>query len=471
MKCFPATARIVGFRVLLVLMMSVLMAPSFAEVDGFTSKEQGKLFTLQGSNTIGAHLAPEWAKSYLSAKGAENVVIEPLLRDNEYRVKGQNINHEVYIDIHAHGSSTGFKGLKSNQADLAMSSRRIKKSEFTRLKGFGDMTAFNAEHIVAIDGLAVIVHPSNPVTQLSVDQVAKIFSGKIHNWKAVGGPDKAITLYSRDSNSGTFDTFKSLVLQKKYTLSGRAARFASNDDLSDRVSQDEGAIGFVGLASVRNARPLAINDNNTTPLLPETVFVATEDYPLSRRLFMYSPPNTHNTYVSEFIAFAQSRAGQSIVEYIGFISQNPKSLSVKIDSGPDEYQELSRVAERLSINFRFKRGQADLDNKALQDIERLVSYLRIHHSRDLLVQLVGFSNVESTESRAVVLSRLRASAVRLALSRYDIRTQSIIGFGDDMRVASDQGRSAVKNDRVEVWVISSDKASELEANAKTLAAH
>ena len=464
-----------GFHIFLLLILSTFTSSSFATTEVFTSKDRGQLFTIQGSNTIGAHLAPEWAKAYLGAKGAKNVVIEPLLKTNEYRVSGRNIHHTVYIDIHAHGSSTGFKGLQSSQADLAMSSRRIKNTELSSLEHFGDMQAFNAEHIVAIDGLAVIVHPANPIFQLSVDQVAKIFSGQIRNWQALGGSNKAITLYSRDSNSGTFDTFKSLVLQKKYTLSGQAERFESNDHLSDRVSQDEGAIGFVGLASVRNARALAISDTNTLALLPETVFVATEDYPLSRRLFLYSPSNINHPYVSEFIKFAQSQAGQRIVEHIGFISQNPRSLNVEINTGPNEYQALSRIAERLSINFRFKRGQADLDNKALQDIERLASYLNTHHLRHMIVQLVGFSNVESTESRAVVLSRLRASAVRLALSRYGIKTQSIIGFGDDMPVANEQGSSALKNDRVEVWVIPLGKPLKFEGGAgkigRSLAIH
>ena len=170
----------------------------------FERNQEGLLFTLQGSNTVGAHLAPAWVKSFLEAKGAKGVFVENLPHVNEYRIKGRNGTRMVFVDVHAHGSSTGFKGLKSGQADIALSSRSIKAKEVYELKTLGEMQGANAEHVVAIDGLAVIVHPSNALAQLPVNIIGQIFGGRINNWKALGGPDRAINIYARDDQSGVF---------------------------------------------------------------------------------------------------------------------------------------------------------------------------------------------------------------------------------------------------------------------------
>ncbi|TVZ38057.1 phosphate transport system substrate-binding protein [Alteromonadaceae bacterium 2753L.S.0a.02] len=444
--------RIVFF--ILCFPLSVLQSSAVSALEKFNPETEGKLFTLQGSNTVGARLAPTWAERWLAAKGATGVHIEPLANENEYRVMGRNGLRPVYVDIHAHGSTTGFKGLLAKTADIAMASRPIKMQEVEALKkDNGDMLSFSAEHVVAIDGLAVIVHPSNRISSLSVGHIQKIFSGQIKNWIEIGGPNRPIHVYARDDKSGTYDTFKSLVLKKTHKLIGNAKRFESNDELSDTVSSDASGIGFVGLASVRSSKALAISEDRTKPLLPKTIHVATEDYPLSRRLFMYTPEVVENNFIKEFITFAHSDAGQAVVEEIGFISQNPVSLKVADLIGPNEYQQLSDYAERLSVNFRFQPGQADLDNKALHDVLRLVKYVNESNAGSpVQIQLVGFSNTEESETRADVLSKLRASAVKIELFRYGLNTAPIMGFGSEILVANNEGNAGIKNERVEVWV-------------------
>ena len=424
--------------------------------------QEGLILTLEGSNTIGAALAPAWVKAYLQAKGVQGVGIEALAAANEYRVSGRNGTRRVYIDIHAHGSTTGFVGLHANTAHLAMSSRAIKSSELEQLTRLGDLSSAEAEHVVGIDGLAVIVNPANPVLALTVEQIAQVFAGKITNWAQLGGADRAISVHARDENSGTFDTFSALVLGKQYALVAEAARYESNDELSDYVARDSAAIGFVGLASVRNARALAVSDGDSVALKPEPIFVATEDYPLSRRLFIYSPALAPNPQVAEFIEFAQGAKGQALVEEVGFISQNPMGLSVPSVQGPALYQAIAKHGKRLSVNFRFQPGLAELDNKALRDVERLARYLNQPEASNSHVQLVGFSNVESSEKRAQVLSRLRAAAVKSALYRHGIRTESVLGFGDHLQVANAEGASALKNERVEVWLLDGEVMQVLE---------
>lgn len=445
----------------LLLSLCLVLSARAESLTPMSPADEGRLLTMAGSNTVGAKLAPQWAKAYLEAKGAQGVFIEQSAKPNEYRIKGRNGTRMVFIDIHAHGSSTGFRALLNGTADIAMASRPIKTAEWQSLKSLGDFRSAGGEHVTAIDGLAVIVHPSNPIKQLSVAQIASVFAGKVDNWQQLGGPNLAINLYARDDNSGTFDTFKSLVLGKHNALAKNALRFESNDELSVRVTTDRRGIGFVGLASVNNAKALAVNDDNTQALLPDVLFVATEDYPLSRRLYLYSAENSSNQTVQEFIHFAQSQSGQQIVNQVGFVSQNPLSLALPSVEGPWAYQQLAKIAERLTINFRFQPERADLDNKALRDVERLAQFIRTAETEGRYIQLVGFSNVEASDRRAQVLSRLRATAVKSALYREGITTESVIGFGDSVPVANAAGQQSVKNDRVEVWLVENPKLAAL----------
>ncbi|WP_297843886.1 substrate-binding domain-containing protein, partial [Pseudomonas sp.] len=193
---------------------------------------------IQGSNTIGASLGPALVVGLLQTQGFEDVRIESGAHENEQRVVGKTADgHRVFIEVAAHGSGTGFSALKAGTTDLAASSRRIKDSELTDLAALGDLKSPKAEQVIAIDGVAVILHPVNPLRQLNTEQLARIFSGEIHNWEELGGTGGAIHLYARDDQSGTFDTFNELVLVKNHkTLARSAKRFESSEQLSDEVS-------------------------------------------------------------------------------------------------------------------------------------------------------------------------------------------------------------------------------------------
>lgn len=435
------------------LCLSVLCSGSAFALEPFTEHANGRLFHVQGSNTVGASLMKNFLTGYFEAKGATEVRVENSSRENEYRVTGSVNGQPVYVDVGAHGSSTGFRALLENEADLSMASRAIKDKEVEQMSSYGDMLSFEAEHVIAIDGLAVIVNQNNPLTQLSLPQIAGVFSGQVTNWKQLGGEDQVIDLYARDENSGTWDTFKSLVLGKTYTLSEKAQRFESNDELSEQVSSNPGGIGFVGLASVRNSRALLVFDEGTTPLLPEHVSVATEDYLLSRRLFLYSPPSKKTDVINDFIHFVQSDAGQQQVEKTGFISQALTPIAPEEDrEGPKGYLDVTEGADRLSVNFRFSEGSSSLDNKAQQDIRRVVAYMEREENKDKTLTLIGFGDEKQSDSRSRVLSKLRAVSVKTALHKAGVSTRPVEGFGAYLPVASNNGKEKIKNRRVEIWV-------------------
>ena len=418
--------------------------------------DQGPALRIQGSNTIGAALGPALVKGLMEHQGLQGVHSEPGAGANEQRVVGKTRQGKtVTVEVAAHGSSTGFAALKNARADLAASSRPIKDSELVDLEPLGDLKSPDAEQVIAIDGLAIILNPRNPLNTLNTEQLAQIFNGEVSTWEALGGSGGAIHLYTRDDQSGTYDTFKELVLSRRgKPLAGTAQRFESSEALSDAVSHDPQGIGFIGLPYVRQAKAVAIVDGDSQPMLPLTSLIATEDYPLSRRLFFYLPPSSRNPWAKALVDFSQGSKGQAIVAANGFIAQQVQAIGVTPrPSMPDDYQAIARDAQRLTVNFRFEEGSASLDNKARQDLQRVVAYIRSHGKLDKRVTLVGFGDAKNDPQRAALLSKLRAMAVRRELVKSGVVLKDIRGFGAQMPVAAntaDEGR--IKNRRVEVWV-------------------
>ncbi|EIK52400.1 OmpA family protein [Stutzerimonas stutzeri TS44] len=410
---------------------------------------------IQGSNTLGAKLVPQLVAGLFEAQGLKDVRIEPTGVENEQRiVASTSAGKPVLATVAAHSTGSGFVGLRDGSADLAAASRPIKTSEATELAALGDMRSAEAEQVVAIDGLAIVVHPDNPVQSLTTAQLAGLFAGEIGNWRELGGVDQPVQLHARDNRSGTWDTFNELVLARQgKSLAASARRYESNDELSRAVSMSAGAIGFTGLASLGQAKALAIADGQSQPMLPHNALVATEDYPLSRRLFLYTRPSGQTPWTQAFIEFAHSTAGQRIVEQSGYVAQHVTAVKQQPQADmPAFYQQLANEAQRLTVNFRFEAGSAKLDNKAQRDLARVADYLRRHGKLTDSAVLVGFGDEQSDPTRAALLSKLRAMAVRRELNRLDVYFREINGIGTELPVASNQGSGQVKNRRVEIWV-------------------
>ncbi len=433
------------------------LPPNLSEV------EPQIILTLAGSNTIGAKLAPALASHYLKRLGAVGTMVKNLEKENEVQVVGflPDKNRVVAIEIKAHGSSTGFKSLIAKGSDIAMSSRGIKEQEnLELLLDMGDMTKANSEHIIALDGLAVIVHSTNAVKTLTVEQIAQIFSGQITNWSELGGPDQVIKLHSRDDQSGTFDTFSSLVLKKFGLKLAQSSRYESNKKLAEAVRIDEAAIGFTGLAYANPDMIMKIAAAEGLPaILPKQFSISSEDYALSRRLFLYAnKARSDNPHVAQFIELAVSVDGQKLVELVDFIPQKITSALPVVDSNfPLKYQEIAATGNRLSMTFRMRSDRAEIDNKSVQDIEHLVNYLSVvSHDK---VALVGFSAGESNDeeadkNRAYVRSRLLA----YELKQRGVSNIEIIALGNQLPIDNNGNEiGRYKNNRTEVWIIKSDE--------------
>ena len=350
---------------------------------------------LHGSNTIGAELAPALARAFLEQRGAKDVYVEKDARGLGWLVTGTLPGEKapMRFEIDASGSEAAFDDLGNGSADLGMSSRPITTQEVDKLRqaGAGDLTAQGGENVIGLDGLAVIVSSSNQTGPLSTDTVGSMFAGQTTSWPSeshVAGP---VHLYARDDRSGTYGSFKAAVLGER-AIAPAAARFADSEKLSDSVAADPQGIGFVGMPHIRKARAVAISESGAAPTVPTPFTVGTEDYPLSRRLYLYAPTPRRHPLSQDFVAFALSPRGQAVVAAHGFVDLGTRSVDAPsaCDNCSPAYVAATRGAKRLSIDFRFAVGTTQLDARGQRDLGRLSTYL--HSLRSPKVSLLGFSD-------------------------------------------------------------------------------
>lgn len=286
-----------GMSVLLLLLqVSCDSGPKESSKSESASKTSSqKMISVKGSDTM-VHLTSSWAEQFMSQ-----------FPDTQVSVTGG-------------GSGTGIAALLNGTTDICASSREIqaKEKELAAQKKI-DLV----EHAVARDGLAIIVNPANPVAELSLEQLRKIFIGEYANWKDVGGEDLPIIVLSRESSSGTFVFFQEHVL-KKADYTPRARLLAGTSALVQSVAADQGAIAYVGLAFALEAKAtvkmVGVKPADGAPaVLPSDETVRTGHYPVARPLYLYTNGSS-SPEVQAFVDFCLSDAGQKIVIETGYIS-------------------------------------------------------------------------------------------------------------------------------------------------------
>ena len=219
-------------------------------------------------------------------------------------------NPGVQMSLSGGGSGEGIKALIDKTTDIATSSREIKDKEIELAKSKG---VTPVAHVVAYDAIIPVVHPKNKVKNLSIDQLSQIYQGKITNWKEVGGDDLKIVVISRDSSSGTFESWDHFVM-KKAKVTPKAQMLASNGALVTAVSKNKYAIAYLGIGYVnKSVKPLQVN--GITASLQTAMSKA---YPFSRELYMYTDGEPHGS-IAKYIAFVKSAEGQKIVAREGFV--------------------------------------------------------------------------------------------------------------------------------------------------------
>ena len=245
-------------------------------------------------------------------KGSDTVLPLTQKEAENYMKKNSTQN----VTVIGGGSGVGIAALMDGTTDIAMASRSLKMDERLKLQDAGKSYK---EVTIAKDALAVIVHAGNKVSKLTREQIEDIYTGKITNWKEVGGDDMKIVVYSRETSSGTYEFFKDHVLNKKNYASS-VLNMPATGAIIQSVSQTKGAIGYVGLAYLsKEVKDLAVSyDKGKTYVNASVANAKNKTYPIVRPLFYYYPAPKEKT-VKPFIDFVLSAEGQKIVEQVGYI--------------------------------------------------------------------------------------------------------------------------------------------------------
>jgi phosphate transport system substrate-binding protein len=265
-----------------------------------------------GGSSEGAN---EAEKVSITVKGSDTVL--PLAQMEAEKLMNQDST--VALSIVGGGSGVGITALLEGTTDIAMASRDLKTEETLK---FQEMNKELVKLTVGFDALSVIVNPENTVSQLTREQIEKIYTGEITNWKEVGGEDLKIVAYSRESSSGTYEYFKEEVLDDKNYATDILSMPATGA-IVQSVSQTKGAIGYIGLAyQTESVKQIAVSyDQGATYVAPSLETAMNKTYPISRPLF-YMYTKDMEAKISKFIKFTMSEEGQEIVKSIGYIPMN-----------------------------------------------------------------------------------------------------------------------------------------------------
>lgn len=225
-------------------------------------------------------------------------------------------NAGVNVTVSESGSGNGAKSLINKTCQIASMSRFMKDSEFSAAVEKGVMPV---AHVVALDGLPILVHPGNSIDNLSIEQVRRIYSGEIKNWKEVGGPDSAIVVISRDTNSGTYETFHSLVMEhggSKDKICASAEYVGSNGAVRQRVQSTLAAIGYAGLGFVDDTvKALRIDG-----IAPNKATVISGAYPIARPLYLFTDKYPKmGSHLYGLVSMHLTPEGEEIIKTIGFV--------------------------------------------------------------------------------------------------------------------------------------------------------
>ncbi|MCB1228814.1 MAG: phosphate ABC transporter substrate-binding protein [Verrucomicrobiae bacterium] len=251
-----------------------------------TTQAEDKI-VIKGSDTLGAKMVPQQAEAYKAA------------------------GNDVSFEIAAEGSSTAFTNLLAGTAEIGMSSREVKSSEVDEFTAKGMELK---EWVAGYDMIGVIVNENNGVKNLTLEQIEKIFTGDITDWSEVGGAAGEISVYTRNTSSGTYKSFQEMAMDKR-DYSPSSQKMAGNEQIAAEVAKNPNGIGYVGLAYIENDGIKAVDVDGV-----ECVAKNAKDYPISRSLHFFTIKGKLSPAAEKFLTWATTDpAGTEIVEKVGFI--------------------------------------------------------------------------------------------------------------------------------------------------------
>jgi phosphate transport system substrate-binding protein len=290
----PPASRSIGF---LLLVMLIALSACRSEPGAIEAAGSQRAIQNKGSDTL-VNLALAWAEAY------------------------QKVDPGVSIAVTGGGSGTGIAALINGTVDIANASRQMTQDEITAAQANG---IDPVEFAVAVDAIAVIVNPQNPISKLTIDELSDIFTGRVVNWKEIGGNDAPIVLVSRETNSGTHVYFLEQVVRKgepenKDVFAPQTLLMLSSVGITSEISRNPNAIGYDGLGYVtEHEKVIAVAKDSASPyVLPSAETAADGNYPLSRYLYMYTAGEPTGV-IARYLDWIRGPEGQAKVAQLGFV--------------------------------------------------------------------------------------------------------------------------------------------------------
>lgn len=403
-----------------------------------------------------AGLLPVLVQAFAKARG---LVYEPLSGAGfQARILDPDSRQEL--------AEVSFAPLPPDQASAALQS------------GAADLKlAFRAEpglgtHAVAMDALVVLSAPDNPTPEISTVELADVLAGKVTNWSQIGGPDMPVVLHALATDTD----IQQALSERLGTKEAATVLHPDLQSLAEAVAKDPWAIALSGRSAIVPARRMPLTDSCGFPLLPTSLAIKAEDYPLSLPVLLLSPKRRLPLITREFLDFLRTPAAQEAVAAAGFVDRSASRQPMTADglrlinaiqgAGEDvTLDDLKRLAgimdgaDRVSLTFRFEDGSSTLDAQSQDNLQDLAQLIAAGQFKDQKLVLAGFSDGSGAAEANLALSVERAAKVaqELAAVAPDLspaQMPEVQGFGEALPMACDEtaiGRQL--NRRVELWVV------------------
>jgi len=436
--------------------------------------------SISGSATIGEVLMPALIEGFALRNGyiAKREIINPT--HFTYNLRNRTDNALVgNFTFRVTNTDEGFADLLADEADIVMSLSEIRLTENRRANeaGLGDLRGPNRSRVLALDAMVPITAPGNPVDAISPATLARVFAGRVTNWKDLGGPDAPISVHLRDPKSGLSQAVQDRLMgPAALVLDSNIIRHATNKALTRAVTEDPFAIGISSYSETGNADVLVLTGTCGFSLRAGRVTIKTEDYPLTAPMFLYIPARRLPQLAREFLTFTRSPSAQIVIRRAGFVDQAPEELSINqqgdrfanaisLIGSEINLADVKRLVtvlspmKRLSTSFRFRAGSSELDAQSLSNVQELARAIETGVYDERSVSFVGFSDGQGPAdgNKRIALRRANTvlAAVKKAAETVDLDTLkiSVEAFGEALPMACDDsawGRQV--NRRVEVWV-------------------
>ncbi|HYF06753.1 MAG TPA: substrate-binding domain-containing protein [Acetobacteraceae bacterium] len=368
-------------------------------------------------------------------------------------------------------TGAAFPALAERRSDIGLAARPPNAREIELVRAGAGFDMRNVEQVIALDGLAAVVHASNPVRRITMEQFREIFAGSITNWSALGGPDRPIRLYAREPEAAAMQVIQQEVMGR-VQVAASTTRIPAWTDLSNAVADDPDGIAILTLAFIGRGRALNLVASCGIEFEASEFGLRTQDYPLERRFALYPSP-TAPSFSEDFLEYMLSADAYDVVREAGYTSMQPVvgtrdytqfrllDATRAAPSAPDprymeamgDYSVVVRNSVRLSTTFRFEAGSFQLDRRGLRDLDRVTQFLRSADGQRYRVNVLGFTDAVGAFGVNRSLSLRRAQAVADLLRQRNVTVHQMRGYASVAPVACDDDPNApIKNRRVEIWL-------------------